>query len=121
MCSLLADFGYAAQLGESKTKRNTIVGYVSFVFRSFLVLTPRTPYWMAPELIRGQDYTNKVDVWSLGMSAVLCALIGRYYGDGNVRGRTSLYGISTPEGFISNYDQRYLRFVDLSNRKESLG
>jgi serine/threonine protein kinase len=21
---------------------------------------------MAPELIRGQDYTNKVDVWSLG-------------------------------------------------------
>jgi len=48
----ISDFGYAAQLGESKTKRNTIVG---------------TPYWMAPELIRGQDYTNKVDVWSLGI------------------------------------------------------
>eukprot|EP01126_Amoeba_proteus_P057894 TRINITY_DN7413_c0_g1_i1.p1 TRINITY_DN7413_c0_g1~~TRINITY_DN7413_c0_g1_i1.p1 ORF type:complete len:441 (+),score=102.80 TRINITY_DN7413_c0_g1_i1:61-1383(+) len=48
----LSDFGYAAQLQSSKTKRNTIVG---------------TPYWMAPELIRGRDYNNKVDVWSLGI------------------------------------------------------
>jgi len=48
----ISDFGYAAQLGEAKSKRNTIVG---------------TPYWMAPELIRGQDYTNKVDCWSLGI------------------------------------------------------
>jgi len=48
----ISDFGYAAQLGELKTKRNTIVG---------------TPYWMAPELIRGQDYSNKVDIWSLGI------------------------------------------------------
>lgn len=48
----IADFGYAAQLTENKTKRTTIVG---------------TPYWMAPELIRGQEYTFKVDVWSLGI------------------------------------------------------
>jgi len=48
----IADFGYAAQLTKGKTKRNTIVG---------------TPYWMAPELIRGSDYDNKVDIWSLGI------------------------------------------------------
>jgi len=48
----LADFGYAAQLTEAKAKRSTIVG---------------TPYWMAPELIRGQDYNSKVDLWSLGI------------------------------------------------------
>jgi len=48
----LADFGYAAQLTQRKQKRNTVVG---------------TPYWMAPELIRGHDYGTKVDVWSLGI------------------------------------------------------
>jgi len=48
----IADFGYAAQLSKQKQKRNTVVG---------------TPYWMAPELIRGHDYDNKVDIWSLGI------------------------------------------------------
>jgi len=48
----IADFGYAAQLSQQKQKRNTVVG---------------TPYWMAPELIRGHDYDNKVDIWSLGI------------------------------------------------------
>lgn len=29
-----------------------------------------TPYWMAPELIRGLDYDARVDVWSLGITAL---------------------------------------------------
>ncbi|ELP92729.1 serine/threonine protein kinase 3/4, putative [Entamoeba invadens IP1] len=48
----LADFGVSVQLTKSKTKRNTIVG---------------TPYWMAPEVIKGKDYDCVVDVWSLGI------------------------------------------------------
>jgi len=54
----LADFGYAAQLTQKQQKRNTVVG---------------TPYWMAPELIRGHDYELKVDVWSLGIMCMECA------------------------------------------------
>lgn len=48
----IADFGYAAQLTKGRAKRQTIVG---------------TPYWMAPELIRGVEYDQKVDIWSLGI------------------------------------------------------
>jgi len=51
----LADFGYAAQLTKGSIKRNTVVG---------------TPYWMAPELIRGHDYGTKVDIWSLGIMLI---------------------------------------------------
>jgi len=51
----LADFGYAAQLTQKQIKRNTVVG---------------TPYWMAPELIRGHDYGTKVDIWSLGIMLI---------------------------------------------------
>ncbi len=51
----IADFGYAAELSREKLKRNTIVG---------------TPYWMAPELIKGSKYDQRVDVWSLGIMAM---------------------------------------------------
>eukprot|EP01129_Flabellula_baltica_P006044 TRINITY_DN2230_c0_g1_i1.p1 TRINITY_DN2230_c0_g1~~TRINITY_DN2230_c0_g1_i1.p1 ORF type:complete len:526 (-),score=99.20 TRINITY_DN2230_c0_g1_i1:56-1612(-) len=48
----LADFGYAAQLTSDRSNRSTILG---------------TPYWMAPEIIRGKQYTDNVDMWSLGI------------------------------------------------------
>ena len=51
----LADFGFAVGLTEEQDKRRSVVG---------------TPYWMAPELIRGLDYGAKVDVWSLGITAM---------------------------------------------------
>jgi serine/threonine protein kinase len=51
----IADFGYAAQLTEQKSKRQTIVG---------------TPYWMAPELIKAENYDQKVDIWSLGIVVI---------------------------------------------------
>ena len=47
-----ADFGYGAQLESAEAKRRSVVG---------------TTYWMAPEVIKAENYDYKVDVWSLGM------------------------------------------------------
>lgn len=51
----IADFGFAIGLTNEESKRTSVVG---------------TPYWMAPELIKGQQYDYKVDVWSLGITLI---------------------------------------------------
>ncbi|XP_064261348.1 serine/threonine-protein kinase PAK 3-like [Passer domesticus] len=48
----LADFGLCAQLSPERSKRSSSVG---------------TPSWMAPEVVRGEAYGPKVDIWSLGI------------------------------------------------------
>lgn len=62
----LADFGFAVRLQSS-------VG--SFIFHDDYQNERRksvvgTPFWMAPELIKGGGYTSKVDIWSLGITAL---------------------------------------------------
>ena len=49
----IADFGFAIGLTAEADKCRSVVG---------------TPYWMAPELIRGLEYDGKVDVWSTGIT-----------------------------------------------------
>jgi serine/threonine protein kinase len=51
----LSDFGYSAQLTSEQDSRATVVG---------------TPCWMAPELVTGNRYDVKVDLWSLGIVAL---------------------------------------------------
>jgi hypothetical protein len=51
----LADFGVAATLTASLSKRRTVVG---------------SPYWMAPEVVAGSPYDSVADIWSTGITAL---------------------------------------------------
>ena len=48
----LADLGFAAQLTEERSVRDTLVG---------------TPCWIAPEIINREMYGSAVDIWSVGI------------------------------------------------------
>lgn len=49
----LSDFGLTIRLSNSNEQRTSKVG---------------TTFWMSPELIQGDGYTNKVDIWSFGIT-----------------------------------------------------
>ncbi|KAA8539022.1 hypothetical protein F0562_025714 [Nyssa sinensis] len=91
----LADFGSAEWFGivENRTMRG-IVG---------------TPYYVAPEVLSGRDYNEKVDVWSAGVILyIMLAGVPPFYGEspaetfeavlrGNLRFPTRIFRSVSPE------------------------
>nr|XP_053649250.1 dual specificity testis-specific protein kinase 1-like [Cherax quadricarinatus] len=60
LTAVIADFGLAAPIPHERCMRLRQVG---------------SPYWMAPEVIRGDWYDHRVDVFSFGI--IVCEMIAR--------------------------------------------
>ncbi|UYV76627.1 LIMK1, partial [Cordylochernes scorpioides] len=124
---VVADFGLARILPDlsqrprkrcstkrfERKKRYTVVG---------------NPYWMAPEMMKGKKYDEKVDIFSFGI--VLCELIGRVQADPDFLPRSQDFGLNVrafkeqfcgggcPESFYQlaflccdlDTDKRYITF-----------
>ncbi|MBN3316687.1 LIMK2 kinase, partial [Atractosteus spatula] len=94
---VVADFGLSRLIVEEKSrappeklsakkrtfrridrkKRYTVVG---------------NPYWMAPEMLNGKRYDERVDIFSFGI--VLCEIIGQVYADPECLPRTLDFGLN---------------------------
>ncbi|XP_064392654.1 LIM domain kinase 1-like [Halichondria panicea] len=92
MSAVVADFGLARVFRDNddidssrspehtKKRRMTVVG---------------TPYWMAPEMLRGELYNEKVDIFSFGI--VLCEIITRLQADPEELPRLGNFGLDTKQ------------------------
>ncbi|XP_051793488.1 LIM domain kinase 1-like [Acanthochromis polyacanthus] len=68
-----------------RRKRYTVVG---------------NPYWMAPEMIHGKSYDERVDIFSFGI--MICEIIGRVSADPDYLPRTNDFGLNVA-GFLQQY------------------
>ncbi|XP_044261442.1 LIM domain kinase 1 isoform X3 [Tribolium madens] len=87
---IVADFGLARIVShttnsatrmspkrQERKKRYTVVG---------------NPYWMAPEMMKGNKYDEKVDIFSFGI--ILCEIIGRVLADPDFLPRSNDFGLN---------------------------
>ncbi|XP_015520631.2 probable serine/threonine-protein kinase DDB_G0271402 isoform X1 [Neodiprion lecontei] len=91
---------YSRHSGEGRSskrcerkKRYTVVG---------------NPYWMAPEMMKGNKYDEKVDIFSYGI--VLCEIIGRVQADPDYLPRSSDFGLNQnvfKEKFCANCPETF--------------
>eukprot|EP01129_Flabellula_baltica_P013011 TRINITY_DN5975_c0_g1_i2.p1 TRINITY_DN5975_c0_g1~~TRINITY_DN5975_c0_g1_i2.p1 ORF type:complete len:316 (-),score=65.57 TRINITY_DN5975_c0_g1_i2:5-952(-) len=96
----LADFGYTVQLTQNRSERNTTIG---------------TPYWEAPEVITGEGYNQKADIWSLGIMAIEMAQGEPPYMD--LAPLTALRSIiidGIPPLYEDTWTQDFVDFIDVS-------
>lgn len=78
---------------KERKKRYTVVG---------------NPYWMAPEMMKGNKYDEKVDIFSFGI--VVCEIIGRVQADPDYLPRSSDFGLNQKvfrEKFCTNCPETF--------------
>ncbi|KAJ8285699.1 hypothetical protein GJAV_G00029920 [Gymnothorax javanicus] len=98
--ALVTDFGLAREVVELPAKdpdrKLSLVG---------------SAFWMAPEMLRGEPYDRKVDVFSFGI--VLCEILGRIPADPEILPRTQDYGldVSAFQDMVSGCPPRLLELA----------
>lgn len=91
--------GGAGSKRPERKKRYTVVG---------------NPYWMAPEMMTGKLYDEKVDLFSFGI--VLCEIIGRVQADPDYLPRSNDFGLNTvvfKEKFCASCPEPFYRIAFL--------
>lgn len=94
-----------ARKKSQRKKRYTVVG---------------NPFWMAPEMISGLKYDEKVDVFSFGI--VMCEIIGRVYADPDFLPRSFDFGLNVElfkEKFCNDCPNAVLKMAVLCSQIES--
>uniref|UniRef100_A0A3Q2YVL8 dual-specificity kinase n=1 Tax=Hippocampus comes TaxID=109280 RepID=A0A3Q2YVL8_HIPCM len=96
VCSaVVADFGLAEKIPDYRYPL-AVVG---------------SPYWMAPEVLRGELYNEKVDVFAYGI--ILCEMIARIQADPDILPRTEDFGLHV-DAFIQMVGDCPAHFLNLA-------
>uniref|UniRef100_A0AAX7UHN2 dual-specificity kinase n=1 Tax=Astatotilapia calliptera TaxID=8154 RepID=A0AAX7UHN2_ASTCA len=77
--AVVGDFGLAEKIPDYRCSEKQPLAIVG------------SPYWMAPEVLRGELYNEKVDVFAYGI--ILCEIIGRIEADPDFLPRTEDFGL----------------------------
>uniref|UniRef100_A0A674MYD1 LIM domain kinase 1 n=1 Tax=Takifugu rubripes TaxID=31033 RepID=A0A674MYD1_TAKRU len=100
---VVADFGLSRFMSQDAHEDMLSLGTVSGLKkhdRRKRYTVVGNPYWMAPEMINGKIYDERVDIFSFGI--VLCEIIGRVNADPDYLPRAMDYGLDV-SGFLEHY------------------
>lgn len=90
---IVADFGLARLCRHNPhDKYGTVMNRKSQKERRKRYTVVGSPWWMAPEMLKGNKYDEKVDVFSFGI--IMCEIIGRVQADPDFMPRTDDFGLN---------------------------
>ncbi|XP_074640891.1 dual specificity testis-specific protein kinase 2-like [Tubulanus polymorphus] len=101
LTAIVADFGLAAKIPDPLSCTPSSLSVVG------------SPYWMAPECLKGEQYDEKTDVFSYGI--ILCEVIARIEADPDILPRTRNYGLDYV-AFSNMVDDCPIDFLHLAFR-----